>query len=113
MLDLKPIKKQVTEKDIETYLVQKIKKIGGKANKYQSPANKGVTDRLCTIPYGIVVFVECKRPGKKPTPLQYKKLNDLTYTGHWATWVGTKDEVDELIASIVRSIRYTRRPPNA
>ena len=57
------------ERDIEKYLVAEVRKRGGEAYKFTSPAMRGVADRLVVMP-GAVWFVELKRPGGKLTPLQ-------------------------------------------
>lgn len=57
------------EKDIERRLVAEVKKIGGWALKFTSPGQAGVPDRIILLP-GRVYFVELKRPGQKPRPLQ-------------------------------------------
>ena len=62
----------VLEKTIEAALVQRVKSLGGMAEKFTSPAKRSVTDRIVTLPGGRIVFVECKAPGKKPTLAQQK-----------------------------------------
>ena len=71
------------EKEIEAYLVKRMKAIGGECYKFVSPARRGVPDRMCVFPDGKVVFAELKAPGKKPTKLQeveMQKLRDLHQT---------------------------------
>lgn len=58
------------ERDVERALVQRVKKLGGTAEKFTSPGRRSVPDRLVLLPGGRVVFVELKAPGKKPTELQ-------------------------------------------
>ncbi|MGN7309247.1 VRR-NUC domain-containing protein, partial [Bacillus subtilis] len=58
------------ESQIESYLRDKIKALGGIAYKFVSPGNSGVPDRMVLLPKGRTVFVELKAPGKKPTKLQ-------------------------------------------
>lgn len=75
-------KSKLSEKDIEVYLRDEIKTIGGRAYKFVSPGNSGVPDRLVCLPGGRVAFVELKAPGKKPTVLQerqHKLLRDLGF----------------------------------
>lgn len=55
------------EKDIEKALVYRVKCLGGTAEKFTSPNKRSVPDRLITLPEGRIIFVECKRPGAKPT----------------------------------------------
>ena len=59
------------ERDIEKALVKRIKTLGGRCEKFVSPSNIGVPDRLVTLP-GKILFVELKAPGKKPTEKQLK-----------------------------------------
>jgi hypothetical protein len=58
------------EKDIERALVKRVKELGGIANKFVSPANRSVPDRLVILPGGRIIFVELKAPGKRPTDNQ-------------------------------------------
>lgn len=85
------------ERDIEQYLVRQVAKIGGKAYKFSSPANRSVPDRLCCLPQGLTKLVECKATGKKPTPLQKKVIEFLRSLGHEVFIVDTKEKVDILI----------------
>ena len=50
------------EKDVEAYLVAKVRKLGGRCLKFVSPGNAGVPDRILLFPQGVVIFVETKRP---------------------------------------------------
>lgn len=58
------------ESKIEAALVQRVKALGGTAEKFVSPGRRSVPDRLITLPGGVIVFVECKAPGNRPTPAQ-------------------------------------------
>jgi len=40
----------MTEKELERKLVDKVKKLGGRAFKFISPGNSGVPDRLIVLP---------------------------------------------------------------
>ena len=60
----------VLEKTIEAALVQRVKALGGTAEKFTSPARRSVPDRLVTLPGGKIIFVEVKNVGKKPTLVQ-------------------------------------------
>jgi hypothetical protein len=80
MIDLPPEnplpKRKLRERDIEAYLVKEVAKRGGVAEKFSSPNQRSVPDRIvlwprCLLP-AIAVFVECKAPGEKPTSAQAK-----------------------------------------
>lgn len=48
------------ESKIESWLVEQVKQMGGIADKFTSPANPGVPDRLVILPNGKIYFVELK-----------------------------------------------------
>lgn len=50
----------VLEKDIEAWLNEKVKGMGGLSFKFVSPNNPGVPDRIYIFPGGRVYFVELK-----------------------------------------------------
>lgn len=60
----------VRESLIEQTLVRRVEALGGLCEKFASPGRRGVPDRIISMPGGVVVFVEVKAPGKKPTRLQ-------------------------------------------
>ncbi len=88
------------EKYIEKYLCAQVKELGGIPYKFTSPQRRSVPDRMLIFPGPLTVFVECKRPGKKPTPLQDRELNLLRDMNFWAEWVDTIGGIDDLIARI-------------
>ena len=90
------------EKDIERKVCDYAKKLGCYTRKYTSPAQRGVPDRIIIAPGGAVGFLELKRPGNKPTPLQLKEMRTLTEVGCTVDWVDNveagKAFVDGLVA---------------
>ena len=60
------------ERDIERALVNRVKSLDGLCDKFSSPGRRSVPDRIVTLPGDIVIFVELKAPGKKPTKLQLR-----------------------------------------
>ncbi len=85
------------ERDVEQYLRERVKDLGGRAYKFVSPANSGVPDRIVMLPGGRIVFVELKAPGKKPTPLQANQHRFIRSQGLPVITVDSKAGVDELI----------------
>ena len=63
------------ESTIEKALKLRVESLGGMCEKFTSPNRRSVPDRLVTLPGGVVVFVECKAPGKKPTEKQSRDHN--------------------------------------
>jgi len=85
------------ERDIEAYLRDRVKALGGIAYKFVSPGHAGVADRIVCMPGGVVWFVEVKAPGGKLSPLQrlfevQMSQLDMRYVTIWS-----KDEVDQWI----------------
>ncbi len=74
------------EKEIEKYLIRQVRKSGGLCLKFISPGWSGAPDRICLWPGGKVVFVEIKRPGAKPRPLQKRRAEVLRELG-FNVWV--------------------------
>jgi hypothetical protein len=62
----------ILERDVEKKLVARVKALGGMCEKFTSPNKRSVPDRIVTLPGGRIIFVECKRPGAKPTELQLR-----------------------------------------
>ncbi len=93
----------VQERDIETYLRDQVKAVGGRAYKFISPGNRGVPDRLVLFPGGQVVFIELKASGKKSTPLQEKQQTIIRELGFQVLVIDSKTGVDEFIKGVKRS----------
>ena len=87
----------MSEKEIENYLVRKIKNKKGVAYKFTSPGNSGVPDRLCLLPNGKIFFVELKSPGKKPGALQVNQIRKITNLGQRVYVLDSKEKVDEVL----------------
>ncbi len=68
------------ERDVERYLIQKVRKLGGEAYKFVSPGQDGVPDRIIILPGGRIWFVELKTETgtlSKVQRWQHKKLRKL------------------------------------
>lgn len=89
-----------SEKVVESYLCKEIRKLGGEAYKVNSPQRRGVLDRWCVLPLGLIYFVECKSEGEVPEAHQEREIIRLKRKGHKATYVDTKAAVDNLIKEI-------------
>ena len=92
---------KVLEKDIEKKIVAYAKSKGCLCYKFTSPAQRAVPDRIIVTPHGVVGFLEVKRPGNKPTPLQYREIDKLDEHNCWVEWhdsvEGAKDFIDCLL----------------
>lgn len=65
------------EKEIESALVKRVKENKGLCLKFTSPSMTGIPDRIILLPKGKIGFVETKRPGGEPRPIQKKELGNL------------------------------------
>lgn len=63
------------EKIIEAKVSKYAKAKGFLCEKFSSPNNPSVPDRILTSPVGQIFFLEFKRKGKKPTMLQERDHN--------------------------------------
>ncbi|MGM9936580.1 MAG: VRR-NUC domain-containing protein [Candidatus Ornithomonoglobus sp.] len=88
------------EKDIEGYLVRRVREYGGKAYKFVSPGNSGVPDRIVMFPGGVLVFAELKAPGEKTRPLQDAQIAKLRKLGQTVFVLDTKQAVDEFVEAV-------------
>lgn len=88
---------QTSEKTIETRLRDKCKQIGAFCLK--NTGMNGIPDRLI-IYKGKHIFVELKRPGGKPRPLQIAVMEKLRAAGAIAIVIDTKQGVDDFIKDL-------------
>jgi hypothetical protein len=86
------------EKEIETHLRVEVNKLGGIAYKFSSPGRVNVPDRICIMPTGEVIFVECKAPGKRPTKGQIREHQRLRQLKQMVFVVDSKGGVDAVLA---------------
>lgn len=89
--------KRISEDDVEEYLIKKVQEMGGDCIKGNPHNQRGMPDRICILPNGLLVFVELKRPGKKPRPNQRLMINRFRLLGHHAVWANSFGMVDKLI----------------
>ena len=69
------------EKEIEQKLVKAVKAVDGLCIKFTSPGMDGVPDRLVLMTGVKLAFIELKATGKKPMPLQIKRMEQLKRLG--------------------------------
>lgn len=86
------------EAEVESYLVRRVRELGGIAYKFVSPGRRGVPDRMILWPIGVIEFVELKAPGKKPTPRQLHEHKRLQKLGMSVSVLDSKEAVDEWLS---------------
>lgn len=88
------------ERHTEQALKQAVEHRGGLAIKLTSPATTGLPDRLILLPGGHLSFIELKRPGAKPRPLQQHRLHQLQQLGFHATVLDHPNHIKDLLNEI-------------
>lgn len=91
------------EKDIEKQLVNETKRMRGQALKFTSPGFVGVPDRLVLLPGGKLAFVEVKREGEKPRPIQISRHKLLRKLGFKVYVLDSKKQIKEILNEIYTS----------
>ena len=85
------------EKQIEAYLVRRVRELGGVAYKFTSPAHRGVADRIVCMPDGSTWFVELKAPNGRLSPLQKHFASEMARLGQRYACLWSKKDVDQWI----------------
>ena len=88
------------EKEIEKALVRAVKRSGGMCVKLSCQGMDGMPDRLILMRDGRCAFAELKAPGKKPRPLQVKRMKDLTSLGFSCYVIDGKDQIQNTLDEI-------------
>ena len=84
----------MTEKEIETYFVKRVKALGGFAYKFRSVSQRGVADRIACMPNGEAWFVEMKKPGGRLSALQEIFCEEMAHTKQRYACLWSKMDVD-------------------
>ena len=82
------------EREIERAFVKRVAALGGVAEKFTSPGRRSVPDRIVSLPGGVIIFVELKRPGAKPTELQLRDHDRRRAMGFDVRVISTMEEVN-------------------
>lgn len=85
------------EKDVERYLREKVKALGGRCIKLSSQHEEGLPDRMILLPGGKVFFVELKRVGGKLSAMQKLQHESLRRLGQRVYVPYKKMDVDEIL----------------
>jgi hypothetical protein len=88
------------ETAVEKYLKRYVEKLGGCCWKFVSPGTDGVPDRIVLL-FRRVIFVELKRPGETPRPLQLKRHAQLRKLGFEVAVLDSIPAVDLFIGELM------------
>lgn len=83
----------MSEAELERKLVAWAKEQGAWTRKFSSPSQRGVPDRIFIGKAG-VLFLELKAPGKKPTELQLREINEINKHGGPTTAAMWSDDLE-------------------
>ena len=88
------------EREIERKLVSAVKSRGGICPKFVSPGFDGMPDRVVLLPHGKIGFVEVKRPGEQPRPLQTARHKILRKLGFLVFVLDEEEQIGGMIDEI-------------
>ena len=88
------------EREIESFLVRKVREMGGTAYKFVSPGNTGVPDRIVVLPGGRIIFVELKTEKGRPSVLQGCQIKKLRKLGCDARILYGIEQVKEFVKEL-------------
>lgn len=95
------------ESRIEKHLVDRVKATGGKIRKLKWIGRNGAPDRMVWWPIRgswpshnklVVIFVELKAPGQKPTKVQQEEHRKMKADGLIVCVADSEETVDKVIA---------------
>lgn len=93
------------ESDIEKYLCDRVKDLGGEVRKVKWIGRNGAPDRLVMLPqtgithsYSAPIWVELKAPGEKCRPHQIREHERMRRMGQRVEVVDSFEGVDEVLA---------------
>lgn len=96
--------RKVLESKVEEYFVKRLAGIGLECKKFIPDYDNGMPDRVVLLPERQVFWVELKTDGGKLSAIQkyqHKKLRD---SGHEVRVVWTKQQADDLVEEIEKSV---------
>ena len=89
------------ERNIEKYLVNKVKSLGGLALKWVSPGYVGVPDRIVLLPNGKMFFVECKDKDGRLSPVQAARIKKLESLGSRVFVINSKEQIEKILEEVI------------
>lgn len=91
------------EREIEMYLVKRVKTLGGEVRKVRWIGRNGAPDRLVMLP-GKTLWVELKAPGEKIKPHQAREHERMRRLGQRVEVVDSFERVNEVLAAYTTTI---------
>ena len=99
-------KTAMRESDIDKYLVERVKELGGEVRKVKWIGRNGAPDRLVMLPSMMMlnggtqttVWVELKAPGEKAKPHQVREHERMRKMGQRVEVIDSLEGVDDLLS---------------
>jgi hypothetical protein len=88
----------VRERDIEHYLVARVKALGGEVRKAKWVGRAGAPDRRVMLPGRTPIWIELKAPGVKAEPHQVREHNRMRRLGELVEVIDSIEAADALLA---------------
>ena len=79
--ELRTGKKKILEADVEKAVCDYATDQGWYHRKFSSPNRRSVPDQIMISPFGLLIFVEFKKPKETPTPPQVREATRLQEKG--------------------------------
>lgn len=102
------IRRVIRESAIETHLrrefSKRIQPVYPEAQDHKYEIRKSEPDRLWLLPNGLVVFIECKRPGKDLRKDQARAFERLRKLGFDCFRVNSREEADSVITTVLEKL---------
>lgn len=90
---------EVSEKAIERYLCDVVKKLGGVCLKYSNANMVGYPDRVALMPGGICIWFELKSKGRTTSKVQDIRIDQLESIGHTVYVCDSKQSINDVMMS--------------
>ena len=90
---------EVSEKAIERYLCEVVKKLGGVCLKYSNANMVGYPDRVALMPGGLCIWFELKSNGRKVSKVQAIRIAQLESIGHTVYVCDSKQSINDVMMS--------------
>jgi len=87
---------EVSEKSIERYLCELVKKLGGVCLKYSNAGAVGYPDRVALMPGGRCIWFELKSLGRTTSKVQAIRIAQLESIGHTVYVCDSKESINEM-----------------
>ena len=95
---------KVRERDVESHLVEELRRIGLPCVKFNPDGKVGMPDRLVLLPGGRVIWVELKTKGGHLEEIQRAQHRRLERLGHKVKVIWTKEDVDLLAEELAGEV---------